>query len=200
MNKYMKMFCVRNFLFAFLTGLLGQILLPCELYSSTGVTSSPTGPGLVKEQLAHKVSPASSTKPMNVYVIQKGDVFCDILVKAGVSRKDALYISKKALQIYKLTKMRPGSELEFYFSQDGTALQEINYTPSSRKKVVLYNGRVISLVQAKVTCRFHSNKTSRGKTESPAQEQPGPCQGIYTSNNTCCLSKDQEHNENVLIL
>jgi murein DD-endopeptidase MepM/ murein hydrolase activator NlpD len=174
MNKYMKMFCVRNFLFAFLTGLLGQILLPCELYSSTGVTSSPTGPGLVKEQLAHKVSPASSTKPINVYVIQKGDVFCDILVKAGVSRKDALYISKKALQIYKLTKMRPGSELEFYFSQDGTALQEINYTPSSRKKVVLYNGRVISLVQAKVNAVSTPTKQAVVKQNHPPKNNPVP--------------------------
>ena len=148
MNKDMNLFCVRNFLFACIAGLLGQIFLPCLLYSSTGVTSSPTGAGLVKEQLAHKVSLAPSTKPMRVYVIQQGDVFCDILMKAGVSRKDTLYISKKASQVYKLTKMRPGSVLEFYFSQDGTALQEINYTVSSRKKVVLYNGKVISLVQA----------------------------------------------------
>ena len=161
MNKDMKLFCVRNFLFACMAGLLGQIFLPCVLYSSTGVTSSPTGAGLVKEQLAHKVSLAPSTKPMRVYVIQQGDVFCDILVKAGVSRKDALYISKKALRVYKLTKMRPGSELEFYFSQDGTALQEINYTVSSRKKVVLYNGKVISLVQA------------GPNTLSPPKKQPG---------------------------
>ena len=167
MNKDMKVVCARNFLFAFLTGLLGQILLPCVLYSSTGVTFSPTGPGLVKEQLAHKVSPATSTKPMTVYVIQKGDVFCDILVKAGVSRKDALYISKKASRVYKLTKMRPGSELEFYFSQDGTALQEINYTPSSRKKVVLYNGKVISLVQARVNTISSPKKQAGARQNQP---------------------------------
>jgi murein DD-endopeptidase MepM/ murein hydrolase activator NlpD len=149
MIKDMKLFCVRNFLFACIAGLLGQIFLPSVLYSSTGVSSSPTGAGLVKEQIAHKVSFAPSTKPMTVYVIQQGDVFCDILLKTGVSRKDTLYISKKASLVYKLTKMRPGSELEFYFSQGGTGLQEIDYTPSSRKKVILYNGKVISLVQAR---------------------------------------------------
>ncbi len=154
MIKDMKIFCVRNILFVCIAGLLGQIFLPSVLYASTGMTSSPTGAGLVKEQLAHKIPPAPSTKPMNVYVIQKGDVFCDILVKAGVSRKDALYISKKAFRVYKLTKMRPGGELEFYFSQDGTGLQEINYTPSSRKKVVLYNGKVIRLVQARPNTLF----------------------------------------------
>ena len=167
MNKDMKLFCVRNFLFACIAGFLGQIFLPCVLYASTGITSSPTGTGLVKEQLAHKLSPAPSAKPMKVYTIQQGDVFCDILVKAGVSRKDALYISKKASRVYKLTKMRPGSELEFYFSPDGTALQEINYTPYSRKKVILYNGKVISLVQARVNTVTSPKKQSGARLNQP---------------------------------
>jgi murein DD-endopeptidase MepM/ murein hydrolase activator NlpD len=167
MIKDMKLFCVRYFLFACIAGLLGQIFLPSVLYSSTGETSSPTGAGLVKEQLAHKVSLAPSTKPTKIYVIQQGDVFCDILVKTGVSRKDALYISKKASRVYKLTKMRPGSELEFYFSPDGTALQEINYTLSSRKKVVLYNGKVISLVQARPNTLSTPKKQAGARLNQP---------------------------------
>jgi murein DD-endopeptidase MepM/ murein hydrolase activator NlpD len=169
--------------------MLGQIFLPSVLYSSTGMTSSPTGAGLVKEQLAHKVSLAPSTKSMTVYVIQQGDVFCDILVKTGVSRKDALYISKKASRVYKLTRMRPGSELEFYFSQDGTTLQEINYSPTSRKKVVLYNGKVISLIQERVTTVSSPKKQSGAKLNQPHKNKLVPAKAsIPQTKTTASLS------------
>ncbi len=189
MNKDIKLFCVRNFLLACIAGFLGQSLLPCVLYASTGMTSSPTGNGLVKERLAHKMSPAPLTKPTKVYSLQKGDVFCDILVKTGVSRKDALYISKKASRVYKLTRMRPGSELEFYFSQDGTTLQEINYSPSSRKKVILYNGKVISLIQARVNTVSSPKKQSGVRPNQPPKNNLVPAKAsIPQTKTTASLS------------
>jgi murein DD-endopeptidase MepM/ murein hydrolase activator NlpD len=171
MIKDMRLFCMRSFLFACIAGLLGQIFLPSVLYSSTGMTSSLTGGGLVKEQIAHRAPLATSRKPMTVYVIQQGDVFCDILVKVGVSRKDALYISKKASRVYKPTKMRPGSEIEFFFSKDGTGLQEIDYTPASRNKFVLYNGKVI-MTSAKKQVVPKLNQPVKNSTASAKASVP----------------------------
>lgn len=148
MNKNKKPFCVRYVLYVFMAGFLGQIFLPSIGACSTGASSSPTGANLVKEQLAHDTLQTPSTR-LKIYVIKPGDVFCDILVKAGISRKDALYISKKALGVYKLTKMRPGSVLELYFSPDSSGLQEVDYKVSSLKKMVLYNGKVIGLAHGK---------------------------------------------------
>lgn len=161
MNKNKKPFCVRYVLYVFMAGFLGQIFLPSIGACSTGASSSPTGANLVKEQLAHDTLQTPSTR-LKIYVIKPGDVFCDILVKAGISRKDALYISKKALGVYKLTKMRPGSVLELYFSPDGSGLQEVDYKVSSLKKMVLYNGKVIGLAHGKLNA---------ASTQSP---QAGP--------------------------
>ena len=158
MNKNRRPFCVRYVLYVCIAGFLGQIFLPATGASSTGASSSPTGANLVKEQLAHDILQTPSTR-LKTYVIRPGDVFCDILVKAGISRKDALYISKKALGVYKLTKMRPGSELELYFSRDGSGLQEIDYKVSSLKKIVLYNGKVIGLAHGKLSAA--STQTSQ---------------------------------------
>lgn len=145
MIKNLQSFCVRYMLFACIAGFLGQILLPSTLYCSTGVSSATGGARLVKERLANKAPRFNSTKPMQVYVIKAGDVLSDILVNAGVSRKDALYVSRKANAVFKLRKMKPGTELELYFSPDGAGLHEIGYKVSSQKRLVLYNGRVIGL-------------------------------------------------------
>ena len=146
MNKDKNLFCVRFILFVCMAGIPGQIFLPSIGYSSTGEGSPPSGATLVKEQLSH-ILPAPSSRHIKSYIIQPGDVFCDILVKAGITKKDALYIAKKANSVFRLTKMRPGSELELYISPDGTGLQEVDYKVSNTKKVVLYNGRVIAITQ-----------------------------------------------------
>lgn len=126
--------------------LLVQFSLPSSGYGSTGVGSTLTGGHLVKSRLPHDSTLTQSMRPTKkVYVIQQGDILFTILEKAGVSKKDALFISKRANSVYTLRKMRPGSELEFYFTPDGTGLQEVDYKVSARKRVVLYNGRIVYL-------------------------------------------------------
>jgi murein DD-endopeptidase MepM/ murein hydrolase activator NlpD len=131
-----------------LGGLLAQLLAPTIGRCSPGETSL-TGARLVKERLDQMEQAPKSAKPnMKVYVIQPGDNLCSILEKAGIAKKDALYISRKADRAYKLRKMRSGTTLELYFSPDNAGLQEVDYNVSSMKKVILYNGRVINLVKA----------------------------------------------------
>jgi len=171
MKNNHKPFCARSIVFALVAGLLGQIFLPSVSHGSIGAGTPPGGAGLVKEQLAGKAPRFITGKPVRVYVVQAGDVFSDILVKSGVSRKDALYISKKANAVHRLTRMKPGSELEFHFSPDGTCLHEIGYKVSSRKKVVLYNGRVINLAQARPMAASEQAQRPRTRVKEPGKEE-----------------------------
>lgn len=140
-------FCVRFTVYTATIGLMFQFIFAPAGFASTGARVPVTGERLVKEQLSRNDS-ASRQKPgMKTYVIQPGDNFCDILERFGLSGKDALYVAKKANKICRLTKLKPGTAMELYFSPDGTGLHEVDYTVSSRKKIILYNGKVLTLAK-----------------------------------------------------
>ncbi len=157
--------------------LLVQFSLSSSGYGSTGVGSTLTGGHLVKSRLPHDSTLTQSMGPTKkVYVIQQGDILFNILEKAGVSKKDALFISKRANSVYTLRKMRPGSELELYFTPDGTGLQEVDYKVSARKRVVLYNGRIVYLApRAAITSSAQSLRyNSITSMESPRKNSLRP--------------------------
>jgi murein DD-endopeptidase MepM/ murein hydrolase activator NlpD len=148
MNEGKTPLCARHILYSATTGIifLFMFVFAQAGLCSTGARVPVSGERLVKEQLSHKES--SRQKPgMKTHVIQPGDNFCGILEKSGLSTKDALYVAKRADKVYRLRKLRPGTVLELYFSPDGTGLHEVDYIVSRRKKVVLYNGKVITLAK-----------------------------------------------------
>jgi len=157
-------FCVRFIIYSATIGIIFQFLFAPAGFGSTGARAPVSGERLVKEQLSHNDPVSRQKTGMKTYVIQPGNNFCDILERSGLSKKDALYVAKKANKVCRLTKLKPGTALELYFSPDGTGLHEVDYTVSSRKKVVLYNGKVLPL--AKETDR---SAPPAGPTLSAAQ-------------------------------
>jgi murein DD-endopeptidase MepM/ murein hydrolase activator NlpD len=156
--------------------LWGQLFFPSSGICSTGESAPVSGAHLVKERMPHTAPDTQAQKTvMIIHVIKPGDVFSAIMEKAGLSKKDALYISKKADRVYKLANLKPGSELELYLSAGGTDLQEIDYKVSRQKRVILYNGRVIPLVQ--VSSKTASSSISRG-TFSGAKHAATPVSSV----------------------
>jgi len=129
--------------------LFGQLFLPSIGQGSIGSGIPQAGKNLVKQRISRNPTPLRSAKPIKkVHTIQQGDTLVEILAKAGASKKDALLVARKADRVFSLKKMRPGTELELYFASDRASLQELDYKVSSRKKVVLYKGRAISLARS----------------------------------------------------
>lgn len=153
--------------------LFGQVFLPSIGQGSIGSGTSQAGKNLVKQRISRNPAPLRSAKPIKqVHTIQQGDTLVGILAEAGASNKDALLVARKADRVFSLKKMRPGTELELYFAPDRASLQELDYKVSTRKKVVLYNGRAISLARSKsaltaVQARTLPKDRSRGTNASP---------------------------------
>lgn len=135
---------VRSLILLFSAILLGLLMLPTESPCSTGRGSNKDCSSLSNERQHRQGRPDRPAKPTRkIIVIQQGDHFSGILEKEGLCPKDSLYVARRADKVFRLNKMRPGSQLELYFTHDGTGLQEVDYKISNLKRVVLYNGRVI---------------------------------------------------------
>ncbi len=164
---------VRFLILIFTIVLLGLFILPPSGPCSTGTSATPTVSHLVKEQLPQPAEPEKqATSSRKVIVIRLGDHFSGILERSGLSKKDALFVSKKADKIFKLNKMRPGSEVELYFTPDGTGLQEVDYKVNNRKRLVLYNGRVLDCASRSPVRETStlSRKAGLSAPETPAKK------------------------------
>lgn len=145
MSREYTPFFVRILIITSMAFLLGLLVKPQTVFSKPETVSAPAGTGEAVERITHPAGSERRAEPIKkVFVIKPGNHLSGILEKQGISKKDALYISKKAGKVFSLNRMRPGSELELYFSPDGSGLQEVNYKVSRMKRLVLYNGRVIA--------------------------------------------------------
>lgn len=164
---------VRFFISLFPVILLGLFVLPTESPCSTDRGSNQDCSSLSIERQHRQGIPDRPAKPTRkVIVIQQGDHFSGILEKEGLSPKDSLYVARKADKVFRLNKMRPNSQLELYFTHDGTGLQEVDYKISNLKRVVLYNGRVIEKTVRSASTGPAS--PSRHSTTAPRREVEGP--------------------------
>ncbi|HQI82135.1 MAG TPA: LysM peptidoglycan-binding domain-containing M23 family metallopeptidase [Deltaproteobacteria bacterium] len=156
-----------RFLIQFSTAvLLAFLILPSSGMCSIGSSTHTAGPLLVKERISIPEEPEETSRPiLRVHTVRPGDTLSGILEKSGISRKNALYIAKKADRVYRLSKIRPGGRLELYFTPDGRGLQEVDYKVNARTRKVLYNGRVVACAQVKAPSALTSRNV---KTRAPA--------------------------------
>lgn len=162
---------VRVLIYLSMAFLLGQISLSTRGDCSTGASVPLKGSSLVQERLSHSLQPDHplSGSVRCVYTIRPGDCFSTVMEQAGVSKKDALLIAKKAHRVYSLHKMRPGSELEIYFTPDGTGLQEVDFKVNNRRRVVLYNSRVIPLARNMTAAVSRAQKEQSLQGKAPGK-------------------------------
>lgn len=173
--------------------LLGLFILPPCGPCSTGTYATPTASHQAKEQLSQPVEPEKQAEPIRkVIVIRHGDHFSGILERSGIPKKDALFVSKKANQVFKLKKMRPGSEVELYFTPDGTGLQEVDYKVNSRKRLVLYNGRVIDCASRSLV---RDTSTLSRKAGSSTPGTPAKKAAVQASSRKGSTLKEHVHSE-----
>lgn len=162
-----------RFLIQFSTAaLLVLLILPSSGPCSTGTSTHTAGSRLVRERLSIPEQPEEPSRPtLRVHHIRPGDTLSGILGKSGISRKDALYIARKADRVHRLSKMRPGGRLELYFTPDGRGLQEVDYKVNARTRKVLYNGRVIDCAPPKAAAPPNPR---RGTPKVLARSVPSP--------------------------
>jgi len=122
------------------------VLLALALLASSGLADSDSQ-GTAKRHRSvssRQAAPHPRHKPIRkVVVVEQGDTFADILTREGVSLQDALFASRKANGVFRLTRLKPGHKIELYFTADRKGLQEIDCAVVPGGKKVLYASRVL---------------------------------------------------------
>jgi hypothetical protein len=179
---------VRPYIHASSIVILVLVLLAGQGLAGTQRHCQKKGPAENRNAHCGQAARQGDARPVKkVKTIAAGDVFSEILKREGVSMADALAVARKVNRAYRLTRMRPGTELELYFTHDGSGLQEIDYKLSSRERLVLYNGRVVKLQKRPAGASFDQAadrispappaeaRDDGARRRSHAQERCHPC-------------------------